>query len=553
MKVLSHFRSHLRESLIKMKAMSRSISLLACSIALACSGHPSAASGPALFTREGFDQLDRSINNGDGNKSGSASNIAWGESYIMIAYVEMYRVTGDTYYLDQLVDRVDGVLEQRDDNRGFKDYSGRSRAAWSVAGEYTVAELVMKDASGRDVLKFRSVPYAYNQKTRISVTTQSASTDAGAHAGDEESAGINPAARLFGLVIENDRWPPREEYRGLSMDRDSPDFIEKRVNGCDRVALERKLACRDSGSKLVTVEAIGEQPALPAKDASGQALGDQQVSMVPLFMAYHGYSGQATYGMLDFAWLVKNTPQLQARYGAAADRFVAEAVKIFTDADEEWRDGPEAGEGHYVTGERGCPFWSDGIGKAHNYQASLGRSLLRLGQLTGDRKWQGRAESIARLIKNHLRVTEDDGYVWNYWWGLPEQGWTRENSPSFNTPTWRGSRTVEDTSHGHLEIEFVTLCAKAGCVFDAKDMRRFARTFLTRMVDRNKWTISVRVDGSGGWGKHDAVLGGWLELARWEPQVADVGRKIGEAQRLNERVTGAGLMTFARLMKWSMP
>ncbi len=512
--------------------MTKSIPVLGCILIVVCTGAASTQPADGLFTRETFDRLDRSINNGDGYKSGSASNIAWGESYITIAYVDMYRVTGDTYYLDKLVNHADHVIAQRDDNRGFKDYSGRSRAAWSVAGEYTVAELTLKDASGRDALKFRSVPYAFNQKTRISVTTR-------------------PADDRFDLVIENDQWPPREEYRGLSMDLKSPDFIEKRVNACDRVALERKLACGESGSKLVTVAAIGEQPGIPAQDAGAKPLGDRQVPLVPLFMAYHGYSGQATYGMLDFAWLVRNTPPLQARYGAAADRFVAEAVKVFTDADEDWRDGPGNGEGHYVTGEHGCPFWSDGIGKAHNYQASLGRSLLRLGQLTGDRKWKGHAEGIARLIKNHLRLTDDDAYVWNYWWGLPEQGWTRENSPSFNTPTWRGVKTIEDTSHGHLEIEFVTSCAQAGCVFNEKDMRRFARAFLTKIVDREKWTMSVRVDGSGGWGKHDGVLGGWLELTRWEPEVARVGHKIAQARKLNANASGAGLMTFARLMKWS--
>lgn len=485
-----------------------------------------------LFTPEAFDKLDQSVNNGNGYKSGNAGNIAWGESYILIAYVEMFRATGDTRYLDKLVDHADHVLAQRDDRRGFKDYSGRSRAAWSVAGEYTVAETILKDADGKDVLKLRSVPYAYNNQTRLRITTQ-------------------PAGDRFDLEVENPKWPPREEYRNLTLDRRSPDFIELRLNDCKRVAIERKIACGDGGSKLVTVEALADSPALPVQDAQGQQIANRQVTMTPLFMAYHGYSGQATYGMLDFAWLVRNDPKLKQRYGPAADRFVAQAVEIFTDAEEDWRDGPNPGEGHYVTGHRGCPFWSDGIGKAHNYQASLGRSLLRLGQLTGDRKWQGHTEQIARLIKNHLRTTDDDAYVWNYWWGRPEQGWTRENSPSFNTPVWTGSKTIEDASHGHLEIEFVTQCAQAGCVFDEKDMRRFARTFLNHMVDREKWTMSVRVDGSGGWGQHNGIIGGWMELAAWEPEVARVGRKIAEAGKLNERATGGSLMTFARVLKWS--
>ena len=275
------------------------------------------------------------------------------------------------------------------------------------------------------------------------------------------------------------------------------------------------------------------------------------MALQPLFLAYHGYSGQATFGMLEFAEEVRADPKLREKYGAIADGYVAQCATVFADAESDWREGPEPGQGHYVTGERGCPFWSDGIGKAHNYQASLGRSLIRLGRLTSDRRWQDHAAGIARLIKGHLRLGDHDGYVWNYWWGLPEKGWTREHSPSFNTPTWTGSVTIEDTSHGHLDIEFVCLAAHAGVVFDAADMRRFAATFLENIVDRQKWSMNDRVDGKSGWGKHDAVIGGWLELAAWNPEIVTVSRRIAEARKLHESANGANLMTLARLIKWS--
>jgi hypothetical protein len=484
------------------------------------------------FTREVFDRLDRSINDGNGFKSGAANEIAWGECYIMLAYLDMYRVTGDTYYLDKLVDHADHVLKRRDDVRGFKDYSGRSRAAWSVAGGYTVAELTLRDAAGREVLRFRSVPYAFNDKSRIRVTTQ-------------------PSGDRFNLIIENPKWPPREEYTGLSMDRGSPDFVERRVNACKSLAPERKLACTDDGSKLVAVQALGGAEGPPAADPDSKPLDGRDINMVPLFMAYHGYSGQATYPMLDFAWMVRQDPKLGARYGSYAERYIAEAVKVFLDADEEWRTGPGPDEGHYVNGRRGCPFWSDNVGKAHNYQASLGRSLLRLGQLTGDRRWTDHAERVARLLKNRLRTADNGSYVWNYWWGLGEQGWTMENSPSFNTPVWKGFPRAEDSSHGHLEIDFACLCARSGLVFDEADMGRFARTFLLNVVNEKKRTTNDHVDGKGGWGNHVAVVGGWMELAAWEPQVAQAGLQVARAQKLHEGKTGVSVWTLARMIKWS--
>lgn len=69
------------------------------------------------FTRAVFDQQDLSINNGDGYKNSQNTDgaLSWGESYIMRGYMQMYRATRDTYYLDKLVNHADAVLANRDD------------------------------------------------------------------------------------------------------------------------------------------------------------------------------------------------------------------------------------------------------------------------------------------------------------------------------------------------------------------------------------------------------------------------------------------------------
>jgi len=144
-----------------------------------------------------FDKLDKSINNGDGYKTGRGGILAWGESYIMLSYMQMYRATGDTYYLDKLVDHAEHVLDQRDDRRGLRDYSGRSRAAWSVGDKYTVAELILKDAQGKNVLKFRSTKYAYNNLTRIRVERC-------------------PKKGHFNLFVENEFWKIKNSYKNLA-------------------------------------------------------------------------------------------------------------------------------------------------------------------------------------------------------------------------------------------------------------------------------------------------------------------------------------------------
>jgi hypothetical protein len=203
-----------------------------------------------------------------------------------------------------------------------------------------------------------------------------------------------------------------------------------------------------------------------------------------------------------------------------------------------------------VFGRKGCPFWSDNVEKPFNYLCGEGRSLIRLAQLTGDGHWEKRAKAIARLLKRHLRVANNGSYVWNYWWGTIEKGWGRADSPSYNTPTYAGRATVEDTSHGALEVGFVILCAEAGWIFGEEDVRRLARTFLENVVDKTRWTMNDRVDGRGGWGRYDASAGRWLDLAKWEPRVAAAGRNIYEKQKIYERKSGSVLLGVARVLKW---
>jgi len=485
----------------------------------------------AVFDRATFDRMDAAVNKNLDRTVKSGGDLAWSESYIMLSYTEMYRATKDRGYLDRLIEHADHVLKQRDDNRGLHDYSDRSRPAWSVGGKYTVATLTLKDDDGREVLRFRSTRFAFNHETTIQIK-------------------VRPDGHLFDLVLENPHWQAKEEYTGLNVDRTSPDCVERRVNLCDSVAKERKILCGEKGSSLVTVEIVGDAAKMPAKDAEGKELAGRAVAMVPLVMAFHGYSGLMTYPMLEFAKFVREDPALREKYDAKADTYVREAVRVFEDAEEDWRDGPKDGEGYYVNGEKGCAFWTDGVCKAFNYQCANGRALLRLGQLTRTTKWDNHAKAAARLFKRHLNVADNGSYVWKYSWGIFEKGWTRENSPSYNTPTWKGFPTIEDISHGHLDVDFARLCAENEIVFDKTDMQRFAATFLKNILDEQKWTTSNLVDGQGGYGEHNAVIGGWCDLARWEPKVADAIRKVCAEQRIDERTAGPALWTASRLVKW---
>lgn len=86
-----------------------------------------------------FEELDLSINNGEGySKSlNDAGNLAWAESYLLDAYLEMYEVTLDQKFLKKFIKQANEVISNTDKARRLKDYKGRERIGWS-ATKYTI-------------------------------------------------------------------------------------------------------------------------------------------------------------------------------------------------------------------------------------------------------------------------------------------------------------------------------------------------------------------------------------------------------------------------------
>ncbi|MGC8669342.1 MAG: hypothetical protein ACP5VE_14640 [Chthonomonadales bacterium] len=70
-----------------------------------------------------FDRMDRALNNGDGYSDAlnTKGDLAWGEGYLLRAYVAMAKATDDPAYLDSEVEHFDRILQNRDDRLGKID------------------------------------------------------------------------------------------------------------------------------------------------------------------------------------------------------------------------------------------------------------------------------------------------------------------------------------------------------------------------------------------------------------------------------------------------
>jgi len=80
-----------------------------------------------------FNEIDKNINNGEGysfylNDQGF---LAWGESYILESYIEMYLATNDLYYLNKFIIHADRVIKNSDFYQQIKDYKSKIRYGWS--------------------------------------------------------------------------------------------------------------------------------------------------------------------------------------------------------------------------------------------------------------------------------------------------------------------------------------------------------------------------------------------------------------------------------------
>ena len=453
-------------------------------------------------------------------KTPDASTLAWGESHLLHALVDLYEATGHAKYLAEVARRGDQLLTHRDDRRGVADGSGQIRPAWSMASKYVVADGRIVDAAGREVVAVQSIVSAFNNLTVIAV----------------EPAG-DPREGRFALRVTNPQFKREEVFADLSLVPGDARFVEKIVNAV-APSHTAKAGRFTTPSNLVRVKVAAGSAGQPPAQAS---------TLRPIPLAYMGYLGVIYHPMLRFAELVRADPRHTALV-PAAERFVRAAEESYADASRRlWREGPGAGEGYYLCCERGESFPFDNIGEPFNYLGRHTAAQLALFRLTGKVEYRDRAERMARLFKHRLKLDSTRNlYTWNYWYEpVTSTGWTPANSPSLNIVNYPPVAAVEDISHGVLDVALVLSAHAAGVVFDDSDVKRCANTLLTHVLTPKRDGVNRRVDGSAGVHlDYLPALAGWLELTRADPAV------YREILRTVETVGTKDLGLLAALAKW---
>jgi hypothetical protein len=444
----------------------------------------------------------------DYSTSSDAGILAWDESYVMSSYLAMYDATAQTSYLDTFVQQANRVLSNATDPDG-DGYLGWQTYRYSV-------NLVTNGGFETPDPQDPSLPagwYRY-QSTPATASLDWTQTQAG----------------NFGLTVRSD---PLHGWQALETRTFNP-LVRSNLNYEPNTNYLLSFAGKTNGSKAggmiqvidyTTMKTLAfvafhntawdaqsitfRTPAASGHDirirlstqyynvAGGSASFDS--IQVRQYAEYAAHAGMITAPMAEFAALVRSQPALQTKYGATADRYVKFMLaNVVPRWEPDFRYIGTTG-GTYVFPDDG----SSDIPRQSlptNQNLAMARAMLWLAEATKNSSLLDQAKRLGTTFKSQLKVAADGSFTWNYASHLLS-----------GDPLVRSQ--AEDSEHANLDVGFAIDAFKAGILFTASDINRFATT-----LDKVMWNgssaslvLSGRVDGTGG-ASDEINLADWSEL-----------------------------------------
>ncbi len=218
-----------------------------------------------------------------------------------------------------------------------------------------------------------------------------------------------------------------------------------------------------------------------------------------------------------------------ATYKQKADEYIQKVKETIAFHEPTWKDGPNAGEGHYIH-EADATFLSVAgkeVRLAH--EAAMGRTLLAMSSVTGDAAYAAKAAALAKRVKGQLAVQVNGSYAWN---GL---------GGTYKAPG-------DDISNGAVVADFAYLAFKAQVGFDATDMTRFADTFF-RNIYKDSATLYDNVGGGGAANTAGYVeqVGRWVQFSGLNASIYAIVRDLYDSFDATKTNHGSQILGYAYL------
>ena len=307
---------------------------------------------------ETFAAYDKATAEGRGrSESADSGHLGWGEASFLDAYIKLYLATGDTAWLDKVVDHAERIVANR------SDYSGDGRLTW-VTDTYSVAWLEAQPLHNRGTgaLDLR--------ESRVWT-----------------KRGGDPV-RDAELVLEV---LPGRRFRLRPAESNAP--------------------LREGRYRTGTViDAL--QPFAVAFTGRHQA-GDAYLlrTYAPRPLEYVVHQGQFLYPIARFAELAVTRRDLR-RYRPQAREYVELIHELARNAESDWLDMGR-GAGAYRFSTSPSQRYPNRI-LPHNQYLSMARAYAVLTAVSRRRLFAERAEAMGRFFRRNLRRV-DGAYEWHYW------------------------------------------------------------------------------------------------------------------------------------------
>jgi hypothetical protein len=477
--------------------------------------------------------------------SSDSATLAWSESYVLSSFLAAHSASGDAGYLTQFAEHADRIL----DNAGDKNDDGF--LGW---GTFNYSQNLARngsfeiDASFDDSLPAGWVRYQSTEKTAYRDPFQYR------HGLTSVTLRTNPIAgwQILQTPLYN---PLVRDNRGYEPDTLYQLSFYGRTNG-SKAGGRAEVYDYTTGKMLTSVSFRHSNWQAHAVTFRTPAQGGHNIQVRLLHVDYKVAGGTASFDfvrvrqyaefavhggmitapMVQFAAMVKNSPDLQATYGAIADRYADFVREEIVPRWDPYFRAVGANRGTYVFPDDGSTVIPRNS-LPHNHYLALGRAIVWLSQVDESPALEERAAKLANMFKSKLKVVSGGAFVWHYT--------DRLLSGDYNP-----NRAAEDVSHANVDVGFAVAAQQAGIVFTTTDIRRFATT-LTRTMWNKSYSspkIRFRVDGTGGFSR-PTTMGEWTALAAEDGRSKAWGivSAMFAHNRRWSKAGPSGLLTMARL------
>ncbi|MFD1934768.1 hypothetical protein ACFSKW_25160 [Nonomuraea mangrovi] len=428
----------------------------------------------------------------------SSANLAWGESYIMRSYLDVYAATQDTAWLDKIVTHADTIIANADDidNDGF--------SGWSTS-QYSPPELAntsFESAASGDT----TLPANW---TRFQ--------DTGSHIyRTTDVPGSGTGTQSVRVVSDQTKWKKLRQKIGSDYAGGTKHVL--RAWGKRTGSVVGRVVLRDGSTTLCMLEyastawqlkqttcdiPAGRAPEVWLEHASYTVSGSAYFDDVRLngIFPYIVHDAMIGIPIAEFVRLVAKTPALSG-YSAKAAAYRAFLENEIVPRWEQsgylgntwngtsYQQSPNVDTFSHVRSSNDLPF---------NMPLGFANLLTVLHEVNGNPTYLDRATKVAQWAKGHLTGSAG-AYVWNY--------------ATYTTKK-------EDLSHANVDVSAFVEFYRRGQVFTAADMTAFTKTLKSKMWNGSTSApgFSLYVDGTGAANGVDYFLHSWLELSEFDRQV----------------------------------